>query len=168
MRLNSRAALRPLLSVALVAVLAGSVGCSWFRGANPYDLPASERPLEVPPDLDAPRDQAVLRVPAASTAMASTAAPGAAVAAESFEVADSAEGTFRRLGIALSRIEGVEIVERSQLLGLYTVRFDGAEFLLKTEAQGESSRVRAVGKDGAALGGGAPGRLVGQLAQRLN
>ncbi|MGQ0799000.1 MAG: hypothetical protein ACT4NL_02660 [Pseudomarimonas sp.] len=163
------------LSVAVLAtMLVAASGCSWFRGKSDYENAVEARSLEVPPDLDTPRVDPAMSVPvvgAASVARpatsGSTAAP-AIVASGPFPVNDSVESTWRRLGIALERTEGVEIVERAQVLAAYNVRFDGAEFLVRVTRDGETSQVGAVDSKGGNVTGGAAGKLLAVLRTRLS
>ncbi len=164
------------LSVALLstAVLAAS-GCSWFRGKSEYEYASEGRALEIPPDLDAPRVDAAMAIPRVEGAAATTprAAAGAAAPAPTivssgpFAVDDAVDSTWRRLGIALERTDGVEILDRAQVLSAYNVRFEGQEFLVRVSRDGERSRVGAVDGDGREMSGGPAGKLLASLRARL-
>lgn len=157
---------RALLLAALVALVSSAGGCRWLRGQSPYSLSPESRPLEVPPDLDRPRSEPALAIPDVSQRAAGAAVATSAV--ESFVVpADAPDSVWRRLGLALARVEGVEITERAQLLNAYNVRFEGETFLVRAQAEGENTRVIATAGDGRALSGGAAARLLGILKQRL-
>jgi len=166
--------MRALSVAALATVLIAASGCSWFRGKSDYEKAVEARSLEIPPDLDTPRVDPAMSVPAVGSAnvarpiaSASTAAP-AIVASGPFPVKDSVESTWKRLGIALERIDGVEIVERAQVLAAYNVRFDGAEFLVRVTRDGETSLVGAVDAKGGNVTGGAAGKLLAVLRTRLS
>lgn len=152
----------PLL--ALMLALAASSGCAWIRGKSGYEEAPESRPLEVPPDLDAPRIDPAMNIP--EVAGAARAAPAAASSAP-FTVADATDSTWRRVGVALERIEGVTIADRAQLLSAYGVRYQGEEFLIRVSADGEQSRVHATTADGRDAGSAAAGKLLGLLKQRL-
>ena len=157
---------RALLATLLVAVAAGS-GCSWFRGKSGYENSPESRPLEVPPDLDAPVSDPGMRVPAVAGAKTpGTASQGAATGAP-FVLADALEGAWRRVGLALERIEGVSLGERDESQSLYNVTYDGQSFVIKLAAEGEGTRISAQGQDGSELNTGAAGRLLGLLKARL-
>lgn len=159
---------RALLLTVLVALVSATGGCRWFRGQSPYSLSPETRPLEVPPDLDRPRAEPAMAIPQVSAATAAGTVPSTAAAVESFVVpGDSPDSVWRRLGLALARVEGVEITERAQLLNAYNVRFEGESFLVRAQAEGENTRVIASGGDGRSLSDGAAARLLGILKQRL-
>jgi uncharacterized lipoprotein len=155
---------RRALSVALVAVVVCGTGCSWFRGKSGYENSPESRPLELPPDLDRPASDSSMEIPATSTPRAAPAAP---VTGESFVIADSLEGAWRRVGLALERTEGVSLGERAQDLSVYNVTFEGESFLIKLAAEGEGSRISAVSADGEEVRTGAAGKLLALLRQRL-
>lgn len=152
----------------VVAVLVMVSGCSWFRSKSDYQSSPESRPLEVPPDLSVPAtdpSMAIPAVPAGSrTASASPAPMGPATA---FSIADSADSAYRRVGLALERLDGVEVVDRAQALSAYNVRFEGQEFLIRVVADGQASRVEAVDASGTVLNQGAAGKVLGMLRARL-
>lgn len=149
------------LILALAALVATS-GCSMFRGKTGYELPPESRPLSIPPDLDAPATGDGLRIPAAPVATAAAAAP-----AQAFTLSDTPASAFGRVGIALDRIEGVSISERSQLLGVYTVAYEGETFFIRISPEGQGARIAAASTDGREINSGAGARLLGLLRQRL-
>lgn len=162
------------LRVAVVAALSLAVlstsGCSWFRAKTGYENSPESRPLEVPPGLDAPMADPTMQVPAVAAAPSAPAAGGSrpvTLPSQAFVVADTPDSVWRRLGIALQRIEGVAVGEAAQLLSVYNVNYDGENFLIKTEASGEGTRISAVSQDGKALDRGAGAKLLGLLRQRL-
>ena len=148
-----------IVAVVAVAVLATS-GCSWFRGKTGYELSPESRPLEIPPDLDAPPHDGALSIPA-------VAASQRGIESQAFSLDDTPAGAFDRVGIALGRIEGVSISERSQLLTVYTVSYEGDTFLIRIAPQGEGARISAVTAEGRELSSGAGVKLLGLLRQRL-
>ena len=148
-----------IVAVVAVAVLATS-GCSWFRGKTGYELSPESRPLEIPPDLDAPPHDGALSIPA-------VAASQRGIESQAFSLDDTPAGAFDRVGIALGRIEGVSISERSQLLTVYTVSYEGDTFLIRIAPQGEGARISAVAGEGREITSGAGAKLLGLLRQRL-
>jgi uncharacterized lipoprotein len=129
-------------------------GCSWFHHdkVEYYKGAAETRPLEVPPDLDAPATNHALVVPgstpaaaapaahapvtpapaaaaAASTAPATPSAmpPAAAVAADATElhVADTVDSTWQRVGLALERAQLGKITSKDDAARSYAFEFNG-------------------------------------------
>lgn len=163
---RARAALALLCACTLVA----APGCSWFRGKSDYASSPQTRPLEVPPDLDAPVVDPARQVPEVAPAAAGSSARSTAVptAADEVLVQDTVESTFRRLGLALERTDGVTVEDSAELLSVYTVRYQGESFLLRVQAaDGGGSRISAVAADGTPLAGGSSAALLGALRQRL-
>jgi uncharacterized lipoprotein len=91
-----------MMRIALVALTALIVltasGCSWFRSHSAYEKARQERPLEVPPDLDAPVADTSMAIPGASAAGASAPAQIAVAPAtgEPFVIADTADSASRQ------------------------------------------------------------------------
>ena len=152
---------RKWVLVLIAGAMLASSGCSIFRGKTGYELSPESRPLEIPPDLSTPADDGAMRIPAVSAAQRGTES-GA------FTLADTATSTYGRVGIALARIDGVTISERSQLLTVYTVAYKGETFLIRTAAQGDGSRVSAASTEGREISAGVGAALLGLLRQRLN
>lgn len=120
-----RIAPRPLAVAALAMVLGG---CSMFGVRSDYEQARETRPLEIPPELDAPAQSGTMRVPDVSGApAASGAAPSAVPSAipagedSSLAVADGVAGTWRRVGLALERSGVAEITARDEVAATYTV-----------------------------------------------
>lgn len=155
-----KSCMRMLFCAALLATLAG---CSWFRGKTGYEQSPESRPLSIPPDLDTPTQDSTLAIPEPSARAGQ--APVASAAA--FSVADSRDGALRRLGLALERLEGVEVTGSAQALGAFNVRFEGEDFLIRVVESGGVTRIEAVGANGAVINSGPAGRLLGMLRQRL-
>ena len=127
-------------------------GCSWFHHdkVEYYKGAAETRPLEVPPDLDAPSTTKALVVPggtpsasatpsahapvatapaAATTAPAtpSAAPPAAAVVADVTElhVSDTVDSTWQRVGLALERAQLGKITSKDDAARSYAFEFNG-------------------------------------------
>ncbi|MGL6291619.1 MAG: hypothetical protein ACRC2H_13080 [Silanimonas sp.] len=161
---------RPLLLGLLAATTVVALsGCSWFRGKEePYLESRESRPLEVPPDLILPSSSAALQIPpAAAGAPAPGEAPPSALGpATSFEISDTSENAFRRVGLALARVDGATAMPVAAL-NSYEVGFKGANFLVRLTAQGETVRVDAISPEGTPITGGEAGELLGLLQSRL-
>ncbi len=158
---------RALAATALAAVLLSTAGCGWFRGGERYLDATENRPLELPPGLDRPTVDPAMAVPTVA-AIAPASAPSAApAAAASLVLDDTAENAFRRVGLALGRIEGVTVGGNSPLLGTYEVQYRGQDFLVRVQASGEQANVAALSPDGATLSSGPAVELIGQLRARL-
>jgi uncharacterized lipoprotein len=162
----ARSALRTTTLAVLVVAIIGASGCGWLRGRSAYDQSPESRPLEVPPDLDAPRIDPAMNIP--GTPPATTARTAATGSSGPFTVSDASDSTWRRVGLALERIDGVTIVDRAQLLSAYNVRYQGEDLLIRVSADGSNSQVSAVGADGAPVTTAAAARLLGLLRARLS
>ena len=190
-----RSSLRPLLSGIVVAALLTQGGCVYLRAkfgnSAIYEDAVQSRPLEVPPGLDMPSTAGATTIPdvgpgaeaaaaAAEAEFAAAQAPGrpataaaqdagaiAVAGVDSFMVADGIENTWRRVGIALGKIDGVTVGESSQLLHGHEVTFQGVTMLVRVEEAGGQSRVVALGADGQPLRSGPATQLLGLLKERL-
>lgn len=152
---------RPL-PLCLLTVAIATTGCSWFRGDKSEYLESTQaRPLEVPPDLVLPNNAGALQVPAAPE---SAAAPSEVAG---FLLADSVDGAFRRVGIALARIDGVSATKPVQALSSHEVQFRGSDFLIRIEPADAQAKISAVTPDGAAVSTGAAAELLSALRTRL-
>lgn len=149
------APLRVAATLGLLVCVLGVSGCKWMRGTSPYAESPENRPLEVPPDLSLPNTTQAMRVPELEARSVA------------FQVADSKESTWRRVGVALERIEGVSVGERAELAGAYNVSYRGESFLLRVGEDGAQSRVSAVAADGREATGPGASALLGLLRQRL-
>ena len=149
------ASLRVAATFGLLVCVLGVSGCKWMRGTSPYAESPENRPLEVPPDLSLPNTTQAMRVPELS------------VRSSAFQVADSKDSTWRRVGLALERIEGVSVSERAEVAGAYNVSYRGESFLLRVGEDGAQSRVSAVAADGREATGAGATALLGLLRQRL-
>ena len=167
--------LRPLLIAVIGTALLTQGGCVWLRAkfANTavYEESDQANPLEVPPDLDAPNTTAGIAIPdvtANPVTQGSTAtATVPAIGGDGFAMADTVDSAFRRVGVALGKIDGVTLGDSAQLLGTHTVTYQGTTMLIRVEAAGEGARVTAVGTDGTPLTGGPAGALLAALKARL-
>lgn len=176
---------RPLLAGALVVTVFASSGCGWIRSKwgneGAYQESQQNQPLEVPPGLDVPSTAGAVSIPDAP-AGATMAAPGEGVPSsvggsaspvgnvagiESFQIADSVESSWRRIGIALGKIEGAVIGDRAQLLNSYEVTYQGVSMLVRAEAVDGQTRVVALGQDGQPIRTGVATQLLALLKARL-
>ncbi|GAB3735477.1 hypothetical protein GCM10028794_15000 [Silanimonas algicola] len=161
---------RPLVLAVLATTAAVTLsGCSFFRGKEaPYRESRESRPLEVPPDLVLPSSSAALQIPPAASAAAAPgeAPPAAFGAAAAFEIGDTLENAFRRVGLALARIDDVKATPVAAL-NSYEVAFSGESFLVRLAARGESVRVDAISPEGMPVTDGAAAQLLGALQLRL-
>ncbi len=150
------------LTLAVVMVSA-TTGCSWLRKRVGYEDSKQLNQLEIPPGLDAPSTTNALLVPSIA---GSTNAQGQA-AVESFTVNDELQSTWRRMGLALNRIEGVTVTSSAEALGSYDVRYQGLNYLIRAESAGESTRISAFTSEGPAAANSPASRLLGILKSRL-
>lgn len=159
---------RTALAAVLLLSLAATSGCAWFGKSNELyaDSPES-RPLEVPPDLDRPRTQAAMGVPAATTA--SAAAPAAAVdgTAIGFTTTGTRDEVFAKVDAALTAIDGVQVASRASALGVFDVNYQGSNFLVRISAVEAGTRVSAVDPRGMAATGEAPTQLIATLRNTI-
>ena len=155
----------PALVLALCVVSVS--GCKWLRAPSPFEQSPENRPLEVPPDLTIPSTAQAMRIPPAATAPGAPARTAQPAASSAFVVEDSKASTWRRVGLALERIDGVEIRERVELVGAYDVTYRGERLLVNVAAEGAGARVSAAASEGGSGGGSAMGALLGELRQRL-
>lgn len=167
-RTRAAAIARMALALACSGALLAASGCGWFRSKSVYEDSPQSRPLEVPPDLDVPAVDPAQQIPAVAADAGVRAAAPAPGAADELRVQDTVASTWRRLGIALERVDGATITDRAELLSVYSVSYRGDSFLLRVqEAEGGGSRVSAVTADGTPLSGGNSAALLGVLRQRL-
>ena len=99
------------LTLAVVMVSA-TTGCSWLKKRVGYENSKQLNQLEIPPGLDAPSTTNALLVPSVDGTTTQAQAP-----VESFTVNDELQSTWRRMGLALNRIEGVTVTSSAQALG---------------------------------------------------
>lgn len=166
--MNSNTNIRQgLILGAVVFALLSMPACGWMRSKTGYELSPEARPLEIPPEMNAPRSDLGLQVPQVASSPQGASGSQAVAPSQAFTLADSAAGAYQRVGIALDRIEGVSINERSQLLTVYTVSYEGETFMIRISPEGENARVAAASTEGRELSSGAAAKLLGLLRQRL-
>lgn len=100
--------------------------------------------------------------------------PGQPVDSGAFTVAENMLDTWNTIGKVLVTLEGVRYEGRSQMLGLYTVRYRGEPFLIRTRAvaiddasRGISTRVDALDSTGKPFTSPASVALLRILAGRI-
>lgn len=159
---TSRLAIAALVAATLVS------GCSWFRKEDGVYAQAPEnRPLEVPPDLDLPRTDAAMGLPATASSMAPAAPAASSAAPSGFNVAGSRDDIYAKVGEALAGIEGLAIASRAQLLGVYDVNYEGVNFLVRVTAVEAGVYVSVVDPRGLPAAGPAPDKVVAALKAKL-
>lgn len=167
-----------LIGAALLLALSTGGGCAWIKSKvqsePPYQDSRMSRPLEMPPGLDAPSSAGGMAIPdvghAGMTAPVQPpglGAPAAPQGVREFFLDDELDSAYRRIGLALERLEGVELLGRAQLLHSFDVRYQGQTLLLRAERSGERVRVTALGSGGQPQSGGAGAQLLGLLQARL-
>ena len=165
---------RPLLIGAVAIAMLSQAGCAWTRNKlgmdAKYQDSVQNQPLEVPPGMDTPPTLGAITVPdLGANAGSGSIAPGVpgSAAVASFTLTDSLDSAWRRIGIALGKIEGVSNIEPAQALSSYEVTFQGATMLVRAETVDGQTRVVALGPDGQPLATGPAAQLLGLLKARL-
>jgi uncharacterized lipoprotein len=163
--------IRPLLVGALALAVVSQGGCAWTRDklgmdAN-YEESQQARPLEVPPGLDLPNTAGAITVPDVTANPNVSVPTTAAVGVTSFALADSVDSAWRRIGLALGKIEGVTVGDAAKVLNSYEVTYQGVTMLVRAEADGAQTRVTALGPDGRPMNSAASSQLLGLLQARL-
>lgn len=148
------------VSLLVVLTVTVAAGCSRFRkGGKLYGPTGQAQALEVPPDLDTAAG-------AGATASAVTASGTQQAAAQSqlgFAATGSRDEVFARVGEALSRIEGLSITSRAQLLGAFDVTYQGTSFLVRVTTGENGTFVSAVDPRGLPVTGDAPRKVIESL-----
>jgi len=161
-----------VLSFAIVATatLIGTTGC-FKRGARgDYAMAPEVRPLEVPPDLNAPGNNPGAQVPVLASQAAKPApapAPAAAANNAGFTIPGSKEEVFGKVGTALESVDGVKIASKAQLLGSFDVNYEGSDFLVRVVAVEAGAYISTVDPRGLPATGAAPTKLLGELKAKL-
>ncbi|MFY2764486.1 hypothetical protein [Arenimonas sp. MALMAid1274] len=165
---------RPLLIGAIALALLSVGGCAWTRDKlgmdAKYQDSVQNQPLEVPPGLDLPATTGAITVPDVTGNPNVRGTPAVAAlpgGISSFTMADTLDSAWRRVGIALGKIEGVSVDGTAKLLNSYEVSYQGTAMLIRVETVGNESRVVALGSDGKELSGGPGGQLLALLKARL-
>jgi len=124
------------LSIVAAATLLGGCGMFHRHHDNYYSKAQEAKPLEVPPDLDAPVSSSELTVPAAGASSATASAtpssppvsgapPQVSLSGDSLHVADSVAHAWTRVGLALERAQVGTISERNEAAHSYTLEVTG-------------------------------------------
>jgi uncharacterized lipoprotein len=162
---------RPLLIGAVAIAMLSQSGCAWTRNKlgmdAKYQDSVQNQPLEVPPGMDTPPALGAITVPDLGPNAGPAASARGTAAIASFTLADSLDSAWRRVGIALGKIEGVANVEPAQALNSYEVTFQGATMLIRAQTVDGQTQVVALGQDGKPLGTGPAAQLLGLLKARL-
>ncbi|MGN6111822.1 MAG: hypothetical protein ACTHOC_02230 [Luteimonas sp.] len=152
-------------------LLAASVsGCHWFKHDTGFQKVGDARPLEVPPDLDAPDTAGAMLLPGAkpgSVTRSSLGAASAAASANGFTVPGDRDAVFAQVGDALAKIDGLTIASKAQLLGAYDVSYGGANFLVRVSKTDAGSYVSTVDPRGQAATGEGPAKVLAALKAAL-
>lgn len=158
----------PRLAIAALVAATLASGCSWFRKEDAAYAQAPEnRPLEVPPDLDLPRTDAAMTLPATASATRPAAPVAASVAPSGFTVAGSRDDVFNKVGDALAGIEGLTVASRAQLLGAYDINYEGTNFLVRVTAVEAGVYISVVDPRGLPAEGVAAGKVIAALKAKL-
>ncbi|KLJ00312.1 hypothetical protein [Luteimonas sp. FCS-9] len=164
---RSHSPIRYVAIAVLAVAVVGASGCRWFKKENAlYAQSPESRPLEVPPDLDQPRTDGAMALPAAGSATRSGTV-AAAASNVGFTVAGEREAVFARVGEALAGIEGVVVNSQSQALGTYDVAYAGSQFLVRVGAGQGGTSVSAVDPRGVAATGAGAERVIAALRAAL-
>jgi|GEM_PF-64889 len=193
MRFKPRFSSFPLPTAALAGLVAlfllTSSGCAKRGPRGDYALPAAQRPLEVPPELnlaannDGRQGPALASVVQARQQTAATQQPSSptttsppvtsansantVAAVNSFTVRGSREDVYNALGQTLAAMEGVSIASRSQMLASFDVTFADSRFLLRVTSSPSGTQVSAVDARGLPISEPAVLQLLEMLRTRL-
>lgn len=169
--MHSNKALRVTAVLLATSVLFTS-GCGWLtsKRSKDYALPAEQRPLEIPPDLDRPTADAALNAPAAGNSVTRSSVQQAMASPESgagFTVQGTRDALFEKVGEVLAATPGVTIASKAKLLGSYDVNFEGANFLVRVSDVSGGAYISAVDPRGVPAQGAAPVKLLNALKAGL-
>jgi len=186
MRLKPRFSSFSLRQTALVGLVAlfllTNIGCAQRGPRGDYALPVSQRPLEVPPELnlaantDGRQGPALASVVQGTQAAAAQAQPVASVtsspsasssASSGFVVSGSREDVYNALGQLLAGIDGVSIASRSQMLASFDVAFADSRFLLRVTSSPSGAQISAVDARGLPITEPAAMQLLDMLKARF-
>ena len=157
------------LGAAMLVAFLG--GCHWF-GKDSELYTAQPRPLEVPPDLDRPNEEAAMKLPATASGQAAAATSTSTVAAGAatplgFTVPGERDDIFNKVGDALGKVEGLTVASRAVLLGTYDVNYAGSDFLVRVTKVDAGVYISAVDPRGLPATGEAPVKLMEALKAAL-
>lgn len=161
-----RNALRIAIFLTVAVALVGTSGCSWFRKDDPYAESADTRPLELPPEFNPQEAEAIYNGTATTGSVTrSSVGSGGAPAAQAlgFTVSGDRATVFERVGTALAKVEGANVVSRAQLLSAFDIDFEGTKFLVRVSDVAGGSQVAAVDPRGLPAQGPAPAKLIAAL-----
>jgi len=157
---------RLLLTGAVVMALLSVTGCHWvsakFHTKADYSKSPESRPLEVPPDLNAPDTSNAMAIPSASGL-----GSGGVVGEGGFTVAGAASDTWPKVGTILAGMDGVTINGRAEAMSTYDVNYQGQNFLIRIEDVGGQSHVVAIGANGQVLRAGPASILLAAVQAKL-
>lgn len=160
---------RILVALVLIASVSGLTGCRWFKRNNPYAMAPESRPLEVPPEMDAREAGNAVAENAGPTSVTRSSLSGGRPAqissrVLSFPVAGERSAVFDRVGEALGKISGVNVVSRAQILGAFDIDYQGQKFLVRVSDAGNgSTQVAAVDPRGVPADNEAAADLIAAL-----
>ena len=121
----------------LIVATALLSGCGWFHRdrVDYYKGTQETRPLEVPPDLDAPPATKELVVPGsagaparaggASASVGSAPPSGAVSGSTDLHIADAVDNAYQRVGLALDRAQLGKVASKDDAAHSYAYDFDG-------------------------------------------
>jgi uncharacterized lipoprotein len=141
---------RPLLLPLLVLATLTLAGCQTIKAHNPfrhtepdYKTAQQERPLEMPPGMDAPPSTDALMIPDSGSAApgvaaqsGSDAAPAATAPAStgnSLTLTDAPDSVYHRVGLALSRGDVGAVTAHDDTAHTYDVAVDSVVVAKKSE-----------------------------------
>ena len=157
---------RPLILGVVAIALVSAGGCSWFKSKKnkgaAYTTSIENRPLEVPPDLDAPDTSASTSLPAASLLGGPKTVSTAGIAAKG-----TPSAVWDKVGKILDKTDGVVMTGRAEAITSFDVTYEGQSFLIRVEAGATGSRVAAISPDGLELKEGPGAKLLAEIERKL-
>lgn len=155
-----------LLAGAVVVALVSTSGCHWVRSKfsnhDDYTKSQESRPLEVPPDLNAPDTSNAMAIPPANS-LGSTSASSEA----GFIVDGAASDNWAKIGAILDSTPEVTVNGRAEALNSYDVRYQGQNFLIRVEDFSGQSHVFAISNNGQILRAGPASILLPMIKAKL-
>lgn len=148
----------------LLAAIVLASACSWLKPKPEYQGVELAPPLNVPADLNKPRDRDALRIPA-KTLIGENAVKSDIV--RNFNVNMPTGTAWKRLGELLPGIEGLEVLNTVESISSYEVRYGNEIFLVSAQDNAGRSRVVAISVDGAISESAASGQLLAQLKAKF-